>query len=203
MNWKLAYGIGFHPWEDAATDQPFAQKIAALFEREEQGRNPPYGAALDLGTGSGIWGIELAKRGWQVTGIDIVEKALERARRRVEQAGIHMRLLHGDVTALQKAGVGSGFRLVLDSGTFHDLTVDQRQAMGREVSAVAAADATVLLLVWPKRRRPLVRGADRRDIESAFPGWAITDVEPSHFRLPKLMQLIMRPDEHWYRLRRA
>ena len=33
-----------------------------------------------------------------------------------------MRLIHGDVTALQEAGVGSGFRLVLDTGTFHGLT---------------------------------------------------------------------------------
>jgi hypothetical protein len=27
-----------------------------MFDREENGREPPYGPALDLGTGSGIWG---------------------------------------------------------------------------------------------------------------------------------------------------
>ena len=146
---------------------------------------PPYGLALDLGTGSGIWGIELAKRGWQVTGIDIVEKALRRARDRVLKAGVDMDLVRGDVTALRAAGIGSGFRLVLDSGTFHDLNRAQREAMGQEVSAVAASDATVLLLVWPKRRRPLIRGASRSEVEAAFPGWRVTDVEPSHFRLPR------------------
>lgn len=203
MNWRLAYTVGFHPWEDAAKERPFVAKITELFEREEQGREPPYGPALDLGTGSGIWGIELAKRGWQVTGVDIVEKALRRARGRAEEAGVDMRFVHGDVTALQETGVGSGYRLVLDTGTFHDLTDDQRLAMGREVSAVAAPDATVLLLVWPRRRRPLIRGADRGDVEAAFPGWTITDVEPSHFRLPKPMEWIMKPDEHWYRIRRA
>ena len=46
--------------------------------------------------------------------------------------------MHGDVTALREAGVGSGFRLVLDTGTFHGLTDAQREAMGREVTAVAA-----------------------------------------------------------------
>jgi len=40
---------------------------------------------------------------------------------------------------------------VLDTGTFHDFDSVQQQAMGREVDAVASADATVLLLVWPKR----------------------------------------------------
>ncbi len=46
-----------------------------------------------------------------MTGIDIVEKALRRARERVQQAGVEMRLVHGDVTNLRAAGIGSGFRL--------------------------------------------------------------------------------------------
>jgi SAM-dependent methyltransferase len=200
MNWKLAYAIGFHPWED--TDPPFATKLSELFDREENGRESPYGRALDLGTGSGIWGIQLAKRGWQVTGLDIVDKALRRARDRVLKAGVEMRLVHGDVTALRAAGIGSGFRLVLDTGTFHDLNSAQRAAMGQEVSAVAASDATVLLLVWPKRSRPLIHGVNRDEVEAAFPGWKVTDVEPSHFRLPKILELLLKPDEHWYRLRR-
>lgn len=87
MNYELAYKIGLHPWEDAATDPPFATKFAEILDREEDGRLPPHGTPLDLGTDSAIWGIELAKRGWQVTGVDIVEKALRRARERIDQAG--------------------------------------------------------------------------------------------------------------------
>ena len=50
--------------------------------------------------------------------------------------------------------------------------------MGREVSAVTASDATVLLDVFaPTRRGPLPRGASRRDVEAAFPEWRVTDVE--------------------------
>ena len=202
MNYRLAYSIGFHPWEDAATDPPFVNKFSEIIDREEDGRRPSFGSALDLGTGSGIWGIQLAKRGWQVTGIEIVEKALQRARERVQQANVSMRLLKGDVTALRSAGVETGFRLVLDTGTFHDFDRARQEAMGREIDAVAAPDATVLLLVWPKRVRPLIRGATRAEIEAAFPGWKITHVEASYFRLPKALKLILRPDEQWYRLRR-
>lgn len=201
MNWERAYKFGFHPWEDAATNPEFVEKASELFAREEKG-SLPYGQALDVGTGSGIWGIELAKRGWQVTGIDFVEKALQRARNRVKKAGVEMHLVHGDVTDLRGCGVGSGYRLILDTGTFHDLDSTRQKAMGREISAVAAPDAAVLLLVWPKRRRPLIRGASQEEIEDAFPGWKITDVEPSYFRLPKVLDLLLRPDEHWYRLRR-
>jgi len=202
MNYRFAYAVGFHPWEDAEGDPPFAEKISEMFDREESGREPPYGPALDLGTGSGIWGVQLAKRGWQVTGVDIVEKALRRAHDRVKSAGVDVRLVHGDVTALRKAGVGSDFQLVLDTGTFHGLNRAQREAMGREISAVAASEATVLLLVWPRRRRPLIRGASRSEVEAAFPGWKVTDVEASHFHPPKILELLLKPDEHWYRLRR-
>jgi SAM-dependent methyltransferase len=202
MNYRLAYAIGFHPWEDAASERSFVDRFGELMAREEEGATPPYGPALDLGTGSGIWGIELAKRGWQVTGVDNVHKALQRARQRVRDEQVEMQLVHGDVTDLPAAGVGDGFRLLLDTGTFHGLPPDQQRAMGASVSAVAASDATVLLLVWPRRRRPLIRGADRDEIEQAFRGWKITDVTPSFFRLPKPLEAVMRPDEHWYRLRR-
>ena len=202
MNYQLAYAIGFHPWEDAATDPPFVAKAAQMFQREERGRQPPYGRALDLGTGSGIWGIELAKRGWEVTGVDLVEKALRRARDRVRRAGVDMKLVRGDVTALRRAGLGVDFRFILDTGTFHGLQAEAQVAMGREVTAVSAPDATMLLLVWPRRIRPLIRGADRTEVEGAFPAWEITDVEPSYFSLPKPLQVILRPDENWYRLRR-
>ena len=35
MNYRLAYAIGFHPWEDAATDPPFVNKFSERIEREE------------------------------------------------------------------------------------------------------------------------------------------------------------------------
>jgi SAM-dependent methyltransferase len=203
MNYSLAYRIGFHLWEDAERQPSFTDKFSALVDREESGRQPPYGPALDVGTGSGIWGIKLAQRGWQVTGVDIVGKALRRARDRVQEAGVDMRLVQGDVTELRATDVGTGFRLVLDTGTFHGLIAAEREAMGQEVSAVAAPNATVLLIAWaPKRRGPLPRGVSRSEIEAAFPGWNVTDVGESGFEAPKPVELLMRPEERWYRLLR-
>ncbi len=203
MNYGLAYRIGFHPWEDAEEQPSFTDKFSTLLDREESGHQPPYGPAIDVGTGSGIWGIKLAQRGWQVTGIDIVGKALRRAHERVREADVDMRLVQGDVTKLRATDVGTGFRLVLDTGTFHGLTATEREEMGREVSTVAAPDATVLLLAWvPKRRGPLPRGVSRSEIETAFPGWDVTDVGESGFEAPKPVELLMKPEESWYRLRR-
>ena len=200
--YKVFYRLGFHPWEDLAEHPPFEEKLSELFEREESGREPPYGPALDLGCGSAVWGVPLAKRGWQVTGVDIVDKALERARERVKKAGVEARIRHADVTALREAGVGSDFRLVLDTGTFHGLTDAQRTAMGREIDAVAADDATVLLDCFaPRWRGPLPRGASRSDVEAAFPDWTITDIEVADAE-PDAIARLLKFDEHFYRLRR-
>jgi cyclopropane fatty-acyl-phospholipid synthase-like methyltransferase len=202
MNYRLAYAIGFHPWEDLAEHPPFAETLLALVAREEAGREPPYGPALDLGTGSAVWGVRLAQRGWQVTGVDLVPQALRRARTRAEQAGVELRLVEGDVTALQRAGVGAGFRLALDTGTFHGLADRERAAMGRAVSAVCAEDATLLLDCFaPRRRGPLPRGASRADVERAFPGWVVTGVETADAE-PDALARLLKFDERFYRLRR-
>jgi SAM-dependent methyltransferase len=201
--YNLFYRLGFHPWEDLAEHPPFAEKLAELFEREESGREPPYGPALDLGCGSGVWGVRLAQRGWQVTGVDIVDKALERARERAREAGVDMRILQADVTAMHDryANIETNyFRLVLDTGTFHGLTDAQRQAMGREIDAVATDDATVLLDCFaPRRRGPLPRGASRSDVEAAFPNWEITDIEVADTE-PDPIAKLFKFDERFYRL---
>src|SRR5215218_8644755 len=138
LAYRILYAIGFTPWEQMA-DPAIAKQIADLFAREEEGREAPYGTALDLGCGSGLWAVTLAQRGWQVTGVDFVPKALRRAGERARQAGVELRLVHGDVTKLGATAVGSGYPLLLDFGVFHDeLTDRQRTAMGREVTTVAA-----------------------------------------------------------------
>ena len=201
--YRFAYKVGFHPWEDLVTHEPFATKLTELFAREERGREPPYGRALDLGCGSAVWGVELAKRGWDVTGVDLVEDALARARERVESANVSMEVIQGDVTDLSASDLEPGFDLIVDTGTFHGLTPDQRMAMGREVDRIAAADATVLIDSFaPRWRGPLPRGADQSEIEAAFPGWTITHVEDADPE-PAGIAKILKFDERFYRLRRA
>lgn len=200
--YKVAYKVGFHPWEDLAEHPPFAAQLMSLVAREEHGSEPPYGRALDLGCGSAVWGVQLARRGWQVTGLDNVDTALARARERALEAGVDMALVLADVTRLRESEVGSGFQLVLDTGTFHGLNREERRAMGREVSAVAANDATLLLDCFaPGRRGPLPRGCTRAEVEEAFPEWEITDTVVADAE-PDPLARALRFDEVFYRLRR-
>jgi SAM-dependent methyltransferase len=75
--YAAAYWIGFRPWETAAIRE--ADRISELFDREESGRQPPYGRALDLGCGTGMQSVALARRGWQVTGRAPAESSARRA----------------------------------------------------------------------------------------------------------------------------
>jgi len=202
LAYKLLYGVGFTPWEQMSKSPLISEQISALFDREEAGREPPYGRALDLGCGSGIWAVKLADRGWQVTGVDFVPKALRRARQRAAEAGVDLQLVEGDVTAIASAGVGSGFQLLVDFGCFHDELSDaQRAEEGREATAAAAPDATLFLMAWaPGRRGPLPRGASREDIETAFPEWRVLDEQAMD--VSEAPKYVRRADPRIYRLRR-
>ena len=204
LAYRILYGLGVTPWEQVAKLPHVTERISALFARQEAGREPPYGPVLDLGCGSGIWAVKLAARGWQVTGIDFVPKALRRARERARDAGVELRLIEGDVTKLGSTGVGSGFPFLMDFGLFHDeLTDEQRAAMGREVSAVAAPGATLLMLAWaPGRRGPLPRGASRSDIEAAYPAWKVIDEDGLDPSGAPLYRFVKKAEPRFYWLRR-
>lgn len=200
--YTTAYRIGFHPWEDLAEHEPFADALIGLFEREEHGKEPPYGKALDLGCGSATWGVRLAARGWHVTGVDNVPTAVERATQRIRETGVNMRVIIGDVTRHLQSSVGSGYDLVVDTGTFHGLTPTQRLDMGGQVTAIASRDATVILDCFaPRRRGPLPRGCTQADVEAAFPAWRITDVIDADTE-PDPIARVFKFDEVFYRLRR-
>lgn len=207
MSWfyRFAYRVGLKPWEEMAT-LPIADQIIALFDREEAERQGPSGPALDLGCGSGIWTVELARRGWDVTGLEIVPRALRAARRRVREAGVQARLVEGDMTALAMAlgedGVGAGFDFVVDLGAIHGLTDAQRLATARELGAVTSPGATLLLLAWlPRRRGPLPRGMGRDDIAAVFPDWEIAGEDVADVTgAPRFVQ---KAEPRFYRLRRA
>jgi hypothetical protein len=54
----------------------------------------------------------------------------------------------------------------------------------------------------PRRRGPLPRGASRGDVERAFPGWQVTDVEIADTE-PDGLARLFKFNELFYRLRRA
>lgn len=46
--YNVLYRVGFTPWEEIADLPVVNEQFSALFDREERGRRPPFGPALDL-----------------------------------------------------------------------------------------------------------------------------------------------------------
>lgn len=81
---------------------------------------PRGGKALDLGCGAGCWSIELARRGFDVTGIDQSPEAVQWARQKAEEAEVQIDFRCRSVTECTDLKAES-FGFVLDGFCFHCL----------------------------------------------------------------------------------
>lgn len=195
VSYRLPYLLGITPWEQR-------QVPPELVELVEGPEARPPGRALDLGCGTGTAAIYLAQHGWQVTGVDLVERALRAARRRAAADGVAPRWIQGDVTRLVPLGLGDDFDLLVDYGCFHGLTDDQRDGYAAGVADVAAPGATLLLMAFaPGRRGPVPRGADREEIARRF-GGALELVAARQAEGQRLPGPLRNADPTVYRLRR-
>ena len=118
--YRFMYRVGFAPWER----RNVAELWRPLFEGPlalEPGR------ALDIGCGSGLDAVHLAGRGWQVTAVDFVDKALARARQRAAEEGVEVQWVQGDVGELERLGLEPGYSLVYDFGCIQGLPDSARE----------------------------------------------------------------------------
>jgi SAM-dependent methyltransferase len=152
--YRMMYALGLTPWERrnvAEQWEPLLDGPGAL----EPGR------ALDVGCGSGRDAVHLAARGWQVTAVEFVDKALARARERAAEDGVEVRWVRGDVGELGRLGLEPGYTLLYDFGCIQGLPDSARQGAAAGLTELAAPGATLLLLAFKGARRlVLPRGMD-------------------------------------------
>jgi SAM-dependent methyltransferase len=164
---KTFYRLGFAPWDG----HPLAKSLQDLIEGDGA---LAAGTALDLGCGTGDNSIYLAKHGWQVTGVDFVAEAVAKARAKAEASNVAVNFAQADVTRLSSEGIGSNFGLIVDNGCLHGMSPEDRDAYVREVTAVAAPDARLLLVEFVTGGSYGVPGIDPDDVKRRFAvGWTL------------------------------
>ena len=163
------YAEGIPPWQ---IDRPQPEVIQLL----ENGKFES--PVLDLGCGTGDNTIELARRGLVVKGLDAVPEALERARKKTEQAGLKQspEFILGDALRLAESGLKA--RTVLDCALFHTFSDEERKDYIRGLEAVLSQGGRLHILSFSEleTRQPGPRRLSLSEITGSFgKGWRVED----------------------------
>jgi cyclopropane fatty-acyl-phospholipid synthase-like methyltransferase len=132
--YELTYRYFHAPWDLGARSE-----LVSLVEsgRIEQCR------AIDLGCGAGANSIYLAQKGFDVTGVDYAEAAIEKAQARANEAGVQVNFFVDDLTGLRH--VSGTFDFLLDYGVLDDLRLHQRESYLRNMLPLTNAGSQYLL----------------------------------------------------------
>src|SRR5437899_11542967 len=105
---EKSYATGDTPWDSG---RPSAELVRVLDAGLLPGKT-----VLEIGCGTGTNAIELARRGYQVTAIDLVDLAVRRAKDTAQRAGVDSDFRVGDATRMD---LGGPFDVVFDPGLHH------------------------------------------------------------------------------------
>jgi SAM-dependent methyltransferase len=132
--YEITYRYFHAPWDIGPRTE--------LVELIESGRIKPC-RAIDLGCGAGANAIYLAQKGFEVTGVDYTEAAIEKARVRAKEAGVEVNFVVDDLTNLQL--VSGMFDFLLDYGVLDDLRLHQREPYLRNILPLTRSGSQFLL----------------------------------------------------------
>ena len=127
----------------------------------------PPGRALDLGCGTGTNAITLARRGWQVTGIDFAAQAILKARQKAARSHLQIDFRVGDVS--ESDGLAGVFDYVLDIGCLHGLNDQQQIRYAKRFDGLIRPGGTFMLYAWlPRIWKGKRRGIAAETIRGLF-----------------------------------
>ena len=106
---------------------------------------PPDGHLLEIGAATGRYTVELAKRGYKVTAVDLSQNLLEKCRERLEERGIRnqVELIVADARDLSKVGNNVFDSVLIMGPLYHLVEEDDRIAALKEVYRHLRVDVLV------------------------------------------------------------
>ncbi|NUR90332.1 MAG: class I SAM-dependent methyltransferase [Nonomuraea sp.] len=188
------YRAGKPPWDTGVTPP----ELVALVEGHAA---LPPGRALELGCGTGTNAIYLARHGWDVAAVDLIDHAVDQARKKTAEAGVPVRVLHGDATRLDELDVPGPFDLFFDLSCYCGIPLHRRDAYATGLTQRAAPGALLLMFGYgpePAENpafeiKSWAAGVTADELRSRFAGWDLIDVTPGTNSVPT----------SWFTLRRA
>src|SRR4030042_3997839 len=103
--WESFFDAHAPVYEDNVFTKNTVREVDFLLEEVSL---EPGGSILDVGCGTGRHSVELAKRGYAVTGIDLSSEMLARAADAAKAAGVNVDWIHADATRFSLPGKYDG-----------------------------------------------------------------------------------------------
>ncbi len=128
-----------------------SSKIEGFAELAVGGRIPP-GRAITLGCGVGRETIYLAKKGFDVIGLDFSPTAIQRARGRAKAEGVDVQFVVDDLTNLRL--VSGTYDLVMDFGALNDLSQAARDLYMHNVMPLTYPSSKYVMFCFEKMLPP-------------------------------------------------
>jgi len=160
---------GQAPWDIGKPQKPFIDVADRIT-----------GSVLDAGCGTGDTALFLAERGCKVTGIDFIEEAINRARRKAAERGLPVTFLVKDALTLKDWS--EQFDNVIDSGLFHVYNDEDRRRSVEGLATVLRPGGRLFLGCFSDEESGTQgpRRVSKAELYAAFTeGWNIESVEPT------------------------
>jgi SAM-dependent methyltransferase len=133
----------------------------------------PAGAkVLDLCCGQGRHSLELARRGFQVVGVDLSEALLYAARKRAESEGLSVTFLHCDMREIDFADEFDAVINMFTSFGYLESEAEDEKVLGKVAQALKSGGKFLLDVV---NRDRLVRDFQAREWHAADEGWLVLE----------------------------
>jgi cyclopropane fatty-acyl-phospholipid synthase-like methyltransferase len=134
----------------------------------EELKLPPGSHILDVGCGTGRHSVELAKRGYKVTGVDISSGMLSEAKKEANKAGIKVEWIHADASKFTSPGSFDA-AICLCEGAFgllgkDDDPLEHELSILRNINNVLKADKKLILTALNGFR--MIRDHSQEDVET-------------------------------------
>ncbi|MHB9757987.1 class I SAM-dependent methyltransferase [Streptomyces sp. BYX5S] len=166
------YRDGKPPWDTGVTPPE-------LVELVEGPAAPAPGRALELGCGTGTNSVYLARHGWRVTAVDLVDRAVRQAREKAAAASVDVTVLCGDATRLDEVGAPGPYDLFFDLSCYCGIPRHRRDAYADALTARAAPGARFLMFGYgPGVLDDEISGVTEDELRARFPAWHLTDTTP-------------------------
>jgi ubiquinone/menaquinone biosynthesis C-methylase UbiE len=127
----------------------YNENLDTDLEEELERRKITKGRILDLGTGPATQAIQLSKRGLNVTGSDISEAALNRAREAYASYNNNIDFIIDDI--LSSKINDNNFDYVFDRGCFHVMPIEKRINYIKEIKRILDEEGILFLKCFSRR----------------------------------------------------